>query len=183
MKSKINDNIIVDGFKYNDNEIIEYFKRKFKPVIFSMFIKIGIENIEDQKEIFSRVLIAFWQNCKSEKGLILTCKLSTYISYIARNLALKYINDTYNKRKELLNDDIHDTGYHLKSDFLDKDIKVELLKNSIKKLDKDKQKFLNLLFDGKSGKEIAKEMNFSNTNVVKTKKYKIVKELKKMCLI
>jgi DNA-binding NarL/FixJ family response regulator len=143
----------------------------------------SITNEQDQEEIFSKVMIAFWEKCKKEEEIILTCKLSTFIGSITRNLALKHLSDSYVKRKQELNPETVAPDCFIESDFLDKDIKKELLKNSIKKLTIDKQKFLSLLFDGKSGKDIAKEMNLKNIDVVKTKKYKIIKELKQLCLL
>ncbi|MCP4520314.1 MAG: sigma-70 family RNA polymerase sigma factor [Cytophagales bacterium] len=165
------DTEVITKIEEGDEKAIDFLYTKNYRMIVNMIIKnSGTE--EEARDIFQDALIVFWQKVRGKK-LVLTSKISTYLYSICRNLWLKELD-----QKRRLSYEEKDGIQNLT---IEEDERKRLVHECISELGETCKKVLTLYyFDGLSMKEIAKEMNFSNADTAKTKKYKCKKALDKL---
>lgn len=167
--NRINDYII--NQKLDLDRIVDDFTPYVKTVINNSAN--GHLRKEDKEEILEDTFVILWEN--QDKEIIY---LESYLASIARNLVREKI------RKNKFTYDISD--YENTLAYYDN---IELFSNEIEKINKLKISYKNLkplefeiinlyYYSSKSTKEIAKELNISESNV-KTKLFRIRKKLKK----
>lgn len=134
----------------------------------------------DAEDLYQEVLISILSKAK-DKSFILTSSFSTFVFSISKNLWHKILQ----KRQSI--------GHHYNIDFVNEryleysaseDVKVEQKKNILynkhfSELNIPCQKILDLFFQKKSYKEIAKIMGYNSTNYLKKLKHECVKRLMK----
>ncbi len=162
------DSEILERLQEGDEAALEYLYQKY----YRMMIKMVTSNSGTEyeaKDIYQEALIVFWQKAVSGK-LILTSKISTYLYSICQNLWRKELD-----RKSRLSSEEKDG-----QEFMDHDRqeRAKIIRECIEQLGETCQKVLTYYyFDGMSMSDIAKRLNFSNTDTAKTKKYKCKKRL------
>lgn len=161
----------------NDNNIIDLDKIVDD---FTPYIKTVINNMtnnylsyEDKEEILTDTFFVLWKN--QDKDIIY---LEAYLAGIARNLVkekFKKNNITYN-----IDDYENEINYYDNFEiFSEKREKINKLKIGYKELEEKEFQIISMFYYySKSVKDIAKELNISESNV-KTKLFRIRKKLKK----
>lgn len=147
---------------------------------FTPYIKTVINNSanefltkEDKEEILEDTFVILWKN--QDKDIIY---LEAYLSAIARNLVREKLRKT--KLAYDISDYENEIPYYDEIEmFSEEREKIERLNIVYKNLKEIDLKIINLYYySSKSTKEIARELNISESNV-KTKLFRIRKKLKK----
>lgn len=132
---------------------------------------------EDAQDMLQDALIVLWENV-AHGNFDLTSKISTYVYSVVRNKWLREIN----KRKIGKTGAIDD--HHLEAETIDalKSIihkeEYKVILECIQQLGPTCKKVLTLFYlEEKGMEEIARALNFSNTDVAKAKKWQCKKEL------
>ena len=84
---------LIKGLAEGSDLHARYFMKKYKPFIRGVVIKLGYRNDHYIDEIESLSIDAFFGNCK--KGLVLSCKISSFLFSIVNNMSKK----VYEKEK------------------------------------------------------------------------------------
>ena len=162
------DSEILERISRGDERMLDHLYKKY----YRMMTKIVLSNngTEDEaKDVYQEALLAFWQKAASGK-LVLTSKISTYLYSICLNQWRKELD-----RKSRLSSEAVDGEEHQKHD--DKE-RLKIVMDCIGQLgDVCKKVLTYYYFDGLGMPDIAKKMNFANTDTAKTKKYKCKKKL------
>lgn len=137
---------------------------------------------DDAKDLFQDVVIAFYNNVKSNK-VILKSKISTYIYSIARNQWLKHIRD--NKKVTKLSfentENMSDTNDVFKAMvYSEEQVMIARLLNSTGQ--KCKQLLQMFYFEKMKMKKIALELGYASEQVAKNQKSKCMKKIKAIVL-
>jgi DNA-directed RNA polymerase specialized sigma24 family protein len=170
---------IIKEVKNGNNIIIDSIMSKNRSTIRKLFFKYQIYDKDIIGDLYSETILTFIEKCKN--GLDINCKVSTYIYSIGKNIALKHVTNTHQKRNTRLNFDVHDTRVeNIESDFLNIDEKTLLLRKGISKLHKREQELIGYILLDLKTDEIMKKMNYKNKDTLKTKKYRTLKSLKKI---
>lgn len=162
------DSEILDRISRGDERVLDYLYKKY----YRMMTKIVLSNSgteEEAKDVYQEALLAFWQ--KAAKGqLVLTSKISTYLYSICLNQWRKELD-----RKSRLSSDVVDGEEYQQHEAKER---LKIVMECIDDLGDVCKKVLTLYyFDGLNMQEVAKKMNFANTDTAKTKKYKCKKKL------
>lgn len=162
------DSEILKRISKGDERVLDHLYKKY----YRMMIKVVTSNngTEDEaKDVYQEALLVFWQKAVGGK-LVLTSKISTYLYSICLNQWRKELD-----RKSRLSDEEVD-GENFQS--YDTEERSKIIHGCIEELgDVCKKVLTHYYFDGMSMQEIAKKLNFSNTDTAKTKKYKCKKKL------
>ncbi len=151
-----------------DESALEVLYKKY----YRMMTRLVISNNgteEEAKDIYQDALIVFWQKATSGK-LVLTSKISTYLYSICLNLWRKEL-----ERKKKLSNEEKDSVEYID---VDQEERRQIINDCISQLGDTCRRVLTYYyFDGMSMQDIAKKLEFANTNTAKTKKYKCKKKL------
>ena len=130
---------------------------------------------EDMEEIISDTFVAFWKNSKYLRKDLL---VKPYLKGIAKNLIKnKYRNNNINVSIENYENTL--VGEFDIEDILESNEKNELIIDTLKTLNKNEYSiFMMYYYEGKSLKEISKELNLSVSNV-KTILHRVRKKIKR----
>ena len=162
------DKEVLERISCGEEKALEYLYKKY----YRMMTKLVVSNSGTEyeaKDIFQEALIVFWQKATSGK-LVLTSKISTYLYSICLNLWRKELD----RKGRLTNTESDEVQYmdH------DRQERIKVIHDCIAELGETCQKVLSYYyFDRMSMVEIAKKLNFANTDTAKTKKYKCKKRL------
>lgn len=130
---------------------------------------------EDMEEIISDTFVAFWKNSKYLRKDLL---VKPYLKGIAKNLIKnKYRNNNINVSIENYENTLVE-DFDI-DDILESNEKNELIIDTLKTLNKNEYSiFMMYYYEGKSLKEISKELNLSVSNV-KTILHRVRKKIKR----
>ena len=156
------------GIAENNYTILQKIYNESLPEV-TKYIRRNSGSLEDAKDVFQEAILIIYNKIK-EDTLELTTTFHAYLFSICKNLWLKKLRSKNNQTLRLsftwgLKED---TEYE--EDFL-KSRKWKLFNNKFQALAEECRKVLQLLFNGKSGKEIAQEMGYTE-EYAKRKKYK-----------
>lgn len=157
-------NKIVEG----DERALDYLYTKYYRMMTNIILKnSGTE--EEAKDVYQEALLAFWQ--KASRGdLVLTSKISTFLYSICLNQWRKELD----RKGRLSNEEVDGEEFQ----DLEKKESAKIIHGCIDQLGDTCKKILTYYyFDGLNMTEIAKRLNFANTDTAKTKKYKCKKKL------
>ncbi len=132
---------------------------------------------EDAEDMLQDALIVLWENV-CHKSFDLTSKISTYIYSVVRNKWLREINKRKVGKVTTVDDNLADAEPldALKTVIRSEEFQVIL--NNINNLGPTCRKVLTMFYLEERGMEdIARALNFSNTDVAKAKKWQCKKEL------
>lgn len=166
----------------SDSKVIErLYKQHYKTIAPWIYKKGGDEN--DAADICQESMVVLYQKSKDE-NFRLTCKITTYLFAISKNLWFKKVNS---RRTEVLH--LDDEQEALLEETHEADIKTheeremhyQQLDNALEMLGAPCNKILKAYYFGnKSMQEIANEYNYTNADNAKTQKYKCLARLKKI---
>jgi RNA polymerase sigma factor (sigma-70 family) len=170
---------IIERIRINDRTVLREIFLRYEKMFYSYIQKHG-GNEADAEDILQETIIVLWQNVNSGK-FTLTSRLSTYLMGIAKNKWLAEIR----KRKRVVHKEYDNYLQDDNPSTLERLLTEERIHLVQKALDAIQPLCKDLLllfyFEEKSMDQIAKIMNFANTDVVKSKKYQCKKALEE-CL-
>ena len=159
----------------DENALKLVYKEHYRKVVGYIVGRHSVSYIEG-KDIFQDTVLALWVNA-AKPDFKLTCKLSTYLISIARNVALKWIE----KRDRLVLVDDHQAGISAYNTTQDTSDQTRIIEECISQLPAACQKVMRLFyFDELSNDQIAKVLNYKNADTVKTSKCKCLMKLKEL---
>ena len=140
------------------------------------------KNEEDLADAFQEAIIIFYQNVQEGKITELRSSLKTYLFSIGKNILLK----RFEKQKRFVSSDTEDV-----KDFEDLDIEIEekealthkqtILKAALNKLGENCRELLRYFYyRGFDNEEIARRMDYKNTDTVKSRKRNCMVKLEKI---
>ncbi len=168
----------------SDTEILESIRQGDEKVLkvlykqnYSMVRKYVIENsgtLDDVDDVLQDGIIALWKNV-SKRDFDLQVKLSTYFMSIVKNTWLKQLR----KNKKVDVADTHEMAANMSVPAASSGIDLQIIRSLLNEIGETCGNILGLFyFDGLDNKSIAERLEFSNTDVVKAKKYQCLKRLK-----
>ncbi len=163
------DSEILDRISRGDEKVLDHLYKKY----YRMMANIVLSNNgteEEAKDVYQEALLAFWQKASSGK-LVLTSKISTYLYSICLNQWRKELE----RKSRISGEEVVD-GEEFQTH--DERERLRIVQECINELGEVCRGVLTYYyFDGLNMQEIAKKMNFANTDTAKTKKYKCKKKL------
>ncbi|MEM6736131.1 MAG: sigma-70 family RNA polymerase sigma factor [Bacteroidota bacterium] len=162
------DSEVLKRISQGDERVLGYLYRKH----YQMMTRVVLNNSgteEEAKDIYQEALLVFWQ--KAVKGdLVLTSKISTYLYSICLNQWRKELD----RKSRMISEEI-DGQYYQQHEAQER---LKIVQDCIEQLGEVCKKVLtHYYFDGMTMQDIAKKLNFANTDTAKTKKYKCKKKL------
>lgn len=127
------------------------------------------------KDIYQEAMIVLW-NKLNDNNFVLTSKISTFIHGCCKMLWLKEIE----QRKKIAPDIEPPEDSSIQYSTFDQDFEDEIVQQEIQKLRQPEQDVLNLfLFEKMTMQSISEQLGAKNASVIKTRKYKAIKNLSK----
>ncbi|MFO8130473.1 MAG: hypothetical protein R6T99_11300 [Bacteroidales bacterium] len=168
---------IVDGFKKQDRDILNFVMDEYYPFVRSFVVK-NNGNEDDALSVFLEGLTITFHRLRDE-DLRLTCKLNTFIFSVCKNLWLKTI--TYKlKRKEILYGSLEpflveeeDQAENIGKE----ELKITLFQRHFMDLPAICKKILTLFLEKTPYQEIAGSMGMKNPQYARKKKYRCLQRL------
>lgn len=162
------DREILDRISKGDERALDYLYKKYYKMMTNIVLKNnGTE--DEAKDVYQEALVAFWQKAASGK-LVLTSKISTFLYSICLNQWRKELD----RKSRLTGEEVD--GEEFQSH--EEKERYKIVMQCIGELgDTCKRILTYYYFDGLNMTDIAKKMNFANTDTAKTKKYKCKKKL------
>lgn len=163
------DSEILERIGRGDERALDYLYKKYYRMMTNIVLKNnGTE--DEAKDVYQEALLAFWQKAASG-NLVLTSKISTYLYSICLNQWRKELD-----RKLRLSREEAD-GYE-ENLAMEQQERLKIVMQCIDELgDTCKRILTYYYFDGLNMTDIAKKLNFANTDTAKTKKYKCKQKL------
>lgn len=165
------DGEILDKIVKGDESALDYLYKKHYRMMTNIVLKnSGTE--EEAKDVYQEALLAFWQKASLGK-LVLTSRISTFLYSICLNQWRKELD----RKSRLSNEEVDGEEFQN----LEKNESAKIIHACIDELGDTCKRILSYYyFDGLNMTEIAKRLNFANTDTAKTKKYKCKKKLDKL---
>lgn len=169
------DKQLLERIRKNDRTVLGEIYLKYEKQVFSYIISHG-GNEDDAKDMLQEAIIVLWQKVNAG-GFELSAQLSTFLIAVAKNKWRKELR----KKSKMSNEPIPETGNNYNSDQLDDLLSLEksdLIQKAFERIKPLCKKLLLLFyFEERSLEEITTILNFSNSNVTKSKKYQCKKSL------
>ena len=172
---KIKDVQIYNYFSGN-KLLIENVVNDFSNYIYTVIRKSNLKiSDEDIEELVSDVVFAIWKN---QDKLDINKKITPYIAGITNNLIKKKYRDTkvFDNIEDYENNLIEDSNIELQ--FIENEFNEDIIKQLDKLKKEDKDIFILYYFNEKNIKDIANELNMSESKV-KSKLFRTRKKIKK----
>ncbi len=175
------DTELLEGLASGDrNAIVALYKLYHNVLSKWILSRGGLES--DAEDVFQEALVIIFEKAKSPE-FCLTCKLSTYLFAISKNLWFKKMD----KASNYLSLNEEEDGDKLSSYEEDLDIHLEKeeqfvqLGKSMDQLGEPCKSLLHAFYvDGKNMQDIAVQFHYTNAENAKTQKYKCLNRLKKI---
>jgi len=168
--------LIVKEIKNGNEQVVASLYRTCYPMVLSLIQK-NSSHYQEVEEILQEGIVVFYENTLKPE-FKLTCKPSTYIYSICRNILLKTIKTgsrwvelDYDYLNEVEDEPVEEQALNEKEEML-----YELLRT----VGESCKKILELFYFQKlSLEEIAHKLEYANTDTAKTQKYKCLQKMKK----
>jgi RNA polymerase sigma factor (sigma-70 family) len=162
------ENQILEGLRNHDPELIRQLYQDCLPLIEKMVINKGGDS-SIAKDIFQDALLLIYRKVKQNK-LNLSCKLSTYIYSICKNLWIQEYrsNKNYIKVPSDSLDKVNDPGVESK---YEQRIR-EIYDRHFSRLSRSCQKILKLHFKGKTISDIQNALDYDSPQYTMDRKYR-----------
>ena len=158
----------LNGIAENNYAVLQRIYRESLPDVIRHVQK-NSGTVDDAKDIFQEAILVVYHKIK-ENTLKLTTTFPAYLFAICKNLWLKKLRSKDSQMLPLS----FTWGLKVETEYEEnflKSRKWQLFNNKFTALAEECQKVLQMLFNGKSGKEIADEMGYTEA-YAKRKKYK-----------
>ena len=176
------DQQIIEGFRNNDQKIINEFYAANKGAFLNHFRNTYGKDDDYLLDLYQDAITALWENIQKGKLRNMTSTLSTYLFAVGKYKMMA--NDRKFKEMttelDLQNLDLVDSDAEEMEEKEEKERKIDEV---VSKMTYPCSDILRMHYWEKlSGEEIAHQMNYASTDAVKTQKYKCMQKLKKAVL-
>lgn len=135
---------------------------------------------DDAEDMLQEALVILWERVRSGKYEY-TAKLSTFVYAAVKNLWSRRLARYRRETPKELDGDEYGDGEPSPLENVINNERLELVRNSMKKIGEQCRKLLLLFYwEELSMEQIALEMGFANADTVKSKKYQCKKQLEKL---
>jgi len=156
------------------------YNQENRAMIFNMVIN-NSGTDDDAADVFQEGVIVLWKRLKDKSAPEITCSLSTFLYSVCKNNWLNKLRKRGKSTLRLDNEkELPDAPSHLEIEqLIEKENKIELIEKGLTLLGDTCQTILKLFYYQKERMDvIVTQTGLSNTNAVKTKKYKCIQQLK-----
>ena len=164
---KFSEDIIIQGLKVQDPEILRYIYKKYFPFI-QNFINKQTGSDDDAKDIFQEALIVIYRKVKSD-DFDLSASFKTYLYSICKYMWMR-LQEKKDKEYELNTAFVQNITYDDK-ELIEKNRRYALYQKHFSNLSVECRKILELFLQKKPLREIAKELKISSEKYLKKRKY------------
>ncbi len=167
--------LIVEGFKRQDTDTLEYIYKKFYPSVRNL-VMLNSGSEEDARDLFQEALIVMYRKLTYE-SLDLTCSFNTFLYSVARNLWFKELDSKKNERAHL---EVWDGFAELDQEIArisPRDIRFRIYQEHFLALPERCQRLLRLFYQRIPLRDIAEILGFSSEKYAKKKKYQCKESL------
>lgn len=180
--SQNTDKELLQKLSQNDSQVVEQIYQQHYKITASWIYKYG-GNEQDAADVCQESMVILYEKSQDE-SFRLTCKITTYLFAVAKNLWYK---QSQRRKEELKGWD--EESQQIKDETYDADISAheeremhyQQLDNALTMLGEPCSKILKAYYYGKkSMQQIAEEHNYTNADNAKTQKYKCLTRLKKI---
>lgn len=177
----MSDEALISSLADGDTKAIQSIYKLYYPTIEKMVFKMN-GSVDDAYDIFQDSVTIVYEKAKAD-DLHLTCRFSTYIVSVAKNLWLKKLSKSKTQSFSVLHDNMEET-VSVESDinhFHEFENNVSKLQECFAKIGEPCNTLLKAFYvDNKSMQEISINFGYTNTDNAKTQKYKCLNRLRKL---
>jgi RNA polymerase sigma factor (sigma-70 family) len=175
---RFSDQEILDGILSNDEEALSSLYKVYYPMILN-FIMNNNGTEQEAKDIYQEAVIIFYE--KIREGIVLSCKIKTFIYSVCRNQWLKRLHEKSRYAARI--DDVEEF-IHVEEDVLQGEEKEHDFKKMAESLQSLGEPCKTIIEDfyikELSMEEIADKFGYTNSDNAKNQKYKCLQRLKKL---
>jgi len=175
------DEALIRSLAIGDSKAISYIYKSCYPTIEKMVFKMN-GSMDEAYDVFQDSMTILYEKAKAN-DLALTCKLSTYLTAIAKHLWLKKLSSKKKQSFTVLNDDV-DYQLAVQDDierFIEFEKNVTKLSACFEQIGEPCNSILKSFYvQNKSMQSIAEEFGYTNPENAKTQKYKCLNRLRKL---
>ena len=169
---------ITEGIRKRDNRVLSVIYKELFPVV-RYYVTSHGGSQEDAKDVFQEsIIIAFKQI--NDKSFTLKTGFEAYLYGISRLVWLKILRNRAIHDRNVVKLEEPEVSYMPDDKIIEDDLEMRLFRKYFLKLGPDCQKVLQLISEGVSYDDVAKEMGYKSEKIVRNKKYKCKEALIKM---
>ncbi|MBL7764932.1 MAG: sigma-70 family RNA polymerase sigma factor [Chitinophagaceae bacterium] len=178
---EVNDDVLMSSLANGDSKAIQHIYKSCYPIIEKMVYKMN-GSMDDAYDVFQDSMTILYEKAKAN-NLNLSCKLSTYLTAIAKHLWLKKLSEKKRQPFAVLYDgmdDQQDLAQEVQH-FFEFENHVSKLSQCFEKIGEPCNGLLKAFYlQNKSMQVIAEEFGYTNPDNAKTQKYKCLNRLRKL---
>ena len=168
----------IEGIRNRDNRVLTIIYKEVFPVVRYYIISNG-GNQEDAKDVFQESLIIAYKQI-SKNSFEIRSGVEAYLYGIARIVWLKLLRNRAIHDRNIVKIEEPEASYMPDDALIEEDMELRLFRKYFQKLSPESQKVLNLISEGRSYEDIAKEMGYKGEKIVRNKQYTCKEALIKM---
>ena len=172
--NKTSNENFLKGIHENDLAILQRIYDDSLPEVVK-YVKKNSGTLDDAKDVFQEGIIVIFNKVKTN-SLTLTVSFHVFLFMVCKRIWLKKLKKSYKKEVTLEDNMEFSIEDNIEEKFI-KSKRWQLFNNKFQELAEECRQVLKMLFDGKSGKEIAENMGYTE-EYAKRKKYKCKLSLK-----
>lgn len=179
--NEIPDEVLIKGMREGNHQMIQALYTQHYPMVRKLVIaNSGSES--EAKDVYQETIIVLYENIQT-KGFNLTCKISTYLYSVSRNIWLKELKKRIPQTTDL-NDHKHFVDVNRDFDkHEEKQKRLDKIQLALEQIGEPCKSILTYFFFNRlTMEEIATKMGYTNADNAKNQKYKCFKRLKKLVL-
>lgn len=176
----MNELSIIENLKEGGQEELDMIYKNYREEFISWIIKNYSCTLEDAKDIYQFSILTFYENILSERLTQLDSSVKTYLFAIGKNKALE-LNKSSNRYNLQFESNLIASPTENHEDHLLKESNLEKVEKCLQTLGDPCKKLLILYYyKRKSMEQIAKILDYKNTDTAKNLKYKCLQRLKRL---
>lgn len=156
------------GIAENDFKVLDQIYRESLPEVIK-YVRKNSGNFDDAKDVFQEGILVIFKKIQGNQ-LELTTSFHNYLFGVCKKIWLKKLRKRSGKEVAFKDNEEYSYEETFDEDFI-KTRKWRLFNKKFKSLPEECRKVLKMMFNGRSGKEIAQEMGYTE-EYAKRKKYK-----------
>ncbi len=177
----MNDEVLISSLANGDTQAIRYMYKTFYPTVEKMVFKMN-GSMDDAYDTFQDSMTILFEKAKAE-DLQLTCRLSTYLTSIAKHVWLKKLASKKRQSVSILYDNLEES-IQVDDDvnrFFEFEANVSALTRCFEQIGEPCKSILQAFYvQNKSMQEIAITHGYTNPENAKTQKYKCLNRMRKL---
>ena len=175
------DELLIRSLALGDSATIRSIYQRYYPTIEKMVFKMN-GSLDDAYDTFQDAVTVLYEKAKAG-DLHLTCRLSTYLTAIAKHIWLKKLNKRKNQTFSVLHDNLEEVAGASEDVtlFFEFEQNLSKLNRSFSEIGEPCKSILTAFYiTNQSMQDIASEFGYTNAENAKTQKYKCLNRLRKL---